>query len=73
VKIIRLMADAALATAAGYVATKVMEPVSMKLYELQPLLEADQPPASIELRRALKVIDTVVEDYVAEARIEAAA
>ena len=40
---------------------------------LEPLLAADQPPAPIELRRALKVIDTSVEHYVAGAHIKAAA
>jgi predicted MarR family transcription regulator len=40
---------------------------------LEPLLEADKPPAPIELRRALRTIDTSVEDYVAKARIRPAA
>jgi hypothetical protein len=40
---------------------------------LGPLLAADQPPASVDLRRALKVIDTSVVDYVARARIKPAA
>ncbi|MFD0900097.1 hypothetical protein [Actinomadura sediminis] len=30
-----LLTDAAIAPVAGYAATKVMEPVSMKLYQLQ--------------------------------------
>ena len=40
---------------------------------LGPLLAADQPPASVDLRRALKVIDSSVADYVARARIKPAA
>jgi hypothetical protein len=40
---------------------------------LEPLLAADQPPAPIELRRALRTIDTAVDDYVARARIRPAA
>ncbi len=44
-KITRLMTDAALAAAAGYVATKVMEPVSMKLYKLEPPSARDKEDA----------------------------
>src|SRR5712691_1452215 len=40
---------------------------------LEPLLEADKPPAPVELRRALRVIDGAVNDYVARARIRPAA
>jgi hypothetical protein len=40
---------------------------------LQPLLDADKPPAPIELRRALRVIDGAVDDYVTRARIRPAA
>lgn len=40
---------------------------------LEPLLAADQPPAPIELRRALRVIDTAVDDYINHARIRPAA
>ena len=40
---------------------------------LEPLLEADRPPAPVELRRALRVIDTSVEHYIAHARIRPAA
>ena len=40
---------------------------------LGPLLAADQPPASLDLRGALKVIDSSVADYVARARIKPAA
>ena len=36
---------------------------------LGPLLGADQPPAPIELRRALSTIDRLVADYVTNARI----
>ena len=36
---------------------------------LHPLLEADQPPAPIEMRRALATIERVLGDYVANARL----
>jgi hypothetical protein len=40
---------------------------------LRPLLEADQPPAPIELRRALGTIERVLTGYVANARLGIAA
>jgi len=40
---------------------------------LEPLLDADKPPAPIELRRALRVIDTAIDDYINRARIKPAA
>ncbi len=40
---------------------------------LGPLLEADQPPAPLELRRALKVVDAAIAAYVDRARVKAAA
>jgi hypothetical protein len=40
---------------------------------LGPLLDADQPPAPIELRRALGTIEHVVGDYVTNARLGLAA
>jgi hypothetical protein len=40
---------------------------------LEPLLDADKPPAPIELRRALRVIDGAVDDYITRARIRPAA
>ena len=40
---------------------------------LRPLLEADKPPAPLELRRALGVIDHVLDDYVTGARLGALA
>ena len=40
---------------------------------LGPLLEADQPPAPTELRRALATIDRSVRDYVTNARLQPAA
>lgn len=40
---------------------------------LGPLCAADQPPAPIELRRALKTIDTHVDDYIDRARLGKAA
>jgi predicted MarR family transcription regulator len=38
---------------------------------LRPLLAADLPPAPMELRRALRVVERSVDDYVASARIAA--
>ena len=40
---------------------------------LRPLLEADKPPAPIELRRALATVERVIGDYVTNARLGAAA
>jgi hypothetical protein len=40
---------------------------------LAPLLAADQPPASPDLRRALKIVESSVEDYIAHARLRPAA
>jgi hypothetical protein len=40
---------------------------------LEPLLDAHEPPAPLELRRALRTIDTAVDDYAARARIRPAA
>ena len=40
---------------------------------LEPLLDADKPPAPVELRRALRVIDATVDDYLTRARIRPAA
>jgi hypothetical protein len=40
---------------------------------LAPLLEADRPPASPELRTALRTIDHAIRDYVTDARLGAAA
>jgi hypothetical protein len=40
---------------------------------LQPLLEADQPPAPLQIRRALTTIERLLADYVANARLGAAA
>jgi len=40
---------------------------------LHPLLDADQPPADPELRRALITLDHAVHDYVTNARLGAAA
>jgi hypothetical protein len=40
---------------------------------LGPLLAADHPPTPIELRRALRVIDHAVDDYITHARIRPAA
>jgi hypothetical protein len=46
-----------------------------KLYQrlLAPLLAADAPPASLELRGALKVIDRTIDHYIDRARIKPAA
>ena len=40
---------------------------------LDPLLDADRPPAPAELRTALRVIDSAIQDYVADARLGLAA
>jgi hypothetical protein len=52
-------------------------PFSISIYMqarlLQPLLEADKPPAPLELRRALTTIERVLGDYVTNARLGAAA
>lgn len=40
---------------------------------LGPLLAVDHPPAAPELRDALRIIDRGVDDYVARARLGAAA
>jgi hypothetical protein len=40
---------------------------------LEPLLAADRPPAPLPLRRALRTIDTAVDDYITRARIRPAA
>ena len=40
---------------------------------LGPLLAADQPPASVELRRALRVIDDSIDHYIDAARMKPAA
>jgi hypothetical protein len=40
---------------------------------LAPLLEANKPPAPIELRRALATIDHAIADYVTKARLQPAA
>ena len=38
---------------------------------LRPLLAADQPPAPLPLRQALRTIERHLEDYLSEARIAA--
>jgi hypothetical protein len=40
---------------------------------LRPLLEADKPPALIELRRALVTVERVLGDYITNARLGVAA
>jgi hypothetical protein len=40
---------------------------------LEPLLEADKPPAPLAVRQALRVLDTAVDDYISHARIKPAA
>jgi hypothetical protein len=40
---------------------------------LRPLLESDKPPAPLELRRALRVIEKAVAESVTKARLGAAA
>ena len=53
-------------------ATETLPCAWLSLVALEPLLEAHQPPAPIELRRALRTIDTTINDYVAHARIRPA-
>jgi predicted MarR family transcription regulator len=36
---------------------------------LRPLLDADKPPARIDIRRALKTLEAAVNDYIANARL----
>jgi hypothetical protein len=36
---------------------------------LQPLLDADQPPAKIEIRRALKTLENPINQYIHDARL----
>jgi predicted MarR family transcription regulator len=36
---------------------------------LRPLLEANKPPAKIEIRRALNTLETAVNEYVQAARL----
>jgi len=38
---------------------------------LRPLMAADQPPAPLEVRQALRVLDHAVTDYIDNARIAA--
>ena len=40
---------------------------------LRPLLDADKPPAKTEIRRALHILRTTVNQYVQDARLAAAA
>ena len=40
---------------------------------LGPLLEADQPPAPLELRRALATVSRITDDYITNARLGMAA
>ena len=39
---------------------------------LRPLLEADKPPAKIEIQRALRTLEKTVNDYTQEARLATA-
>ena len=57
-QITQLLSDSALGLIGGYVGTKVMEPVSMKLYELEPEADRQQedrvrpgPPYEIAARK----------------------
>ena len=40
---------------------------------LRPLLDTDQPPAPLEIRRALATLERGVADYITAARLGAAA
>ena len=68
-KLARLMTDAALAAVAGYVATKVMEPVSMKLYELEPAAARNKedairpgPPPRVAAQKIAEVLGRALSD-----------
>ena len=65
----RLMTDTALAVVAGYVATKVMEPVSMKLYELEPAAARNKedavrpgPPSRVAAQKGAEVLGLALSD-----------
>ncbi|MEK7859905.1 MAG: hypothetical protein AAB284_00955 [Chloroflexota bacterium] len=74
--------DARVADAHPYSNTYVLTPEGLrwalfytKLQDrlLGPLLAADQPPASVGLRRALRVIDDSIDRYIDAARMRPAA
>ncbi|HEV2069269.1 MAG TPA: hypothetical protein VGR26_05710 [Acidimicrobiales bacterium] len=64
-----LMIDGALAAVAGYVATKVMEPVSMKLYTLEPAAARNKedavrpgPPPRVAAHKLAEVLGLAISD-----------
>ncbi len=64
-----LLRDAAIASLAGYVATKVMEPVSQKLYELESEQARSQedkvrpgPPPEMAARKAAELLNIQLTD-----------
>ena len=68
-KLPRLMTDAALTAVAGYVGTKVMEPVSMKLYELEPAAARNKedairpgPPPRVAAQKIAEVLGRPLSD-----------
>jgi hypothetical protein len=67
--ITHLLSDSALGLIGGYVGTKVMEPVSMKLYELEPEAERQQedrvrpgPPYEITARKTAALLGLQLTD-----------
>jgi hypothetical protein len=65
----RAMADLALATAASYVGTKAMEPVSMKLYEWESAADRERedavrpgPPYRIAAEKITRLLDLDLSD-----------
>ncbi|MBW3645996.1 MAG: DUF1440 domain-containing protein [Actinobacteria bacterium] len=68
-KLARLITDGALAAVAGYVATKVMEPVSMKLYTLEPAAARNKedavrpgPPPRVAAQKIAEVLGRGLSD-----------
>ena len=66
---VRLMTDGALAAVAGYVATKVMEPVSTKLYTLEPAAARNKedavrpgPPPRVAAHKIAEVLGLALSD-----------
>jgi len=68
-----VLTDAVLSTAAGYLATKVMEPVSMKLYDLEPARcgpARTQPGPGMPARVAAQKLTQRVGLHLSDARLD---
>ena len=68
-QITHLLSDSALGLICGYVGTKVMEPVSMRLYELEPEAERQQedrvrpgPPYTIAAQKTTRLLGLQLSD-----------